>query len=268
MKLYDYYRESANLTLNGALAAVVPVVLLLMLNAFFMHMKDVMYYCFPFFFYSIFCFQIYLFKMKRSMKIFQNINVQTKMNASIFNSRQLLLFFTSTFKPKLFLFFSDGTMAGEIVRLKKNMNNLDRLPPAKRRREMYSLLDHEGTEIGKYIVCKNKGIDVEIYNDKNEYIGSFHKGKKTLFECANKEILDSTGRVFGKVEGASFFMKEIIKNVENEEIAKLSRGVLPIEWEGRIPDANTPVFTFNTPFSGDTKLLALSLLIDQYFIER
>jgi hypothetical protein len=85
---------------------------------------------------------------------------------------------------------------------------------------------------------------------------------------SKKELLDETGRFIGAVEGSPFFMDEHVVDTSKKTVGHLRRGWMPLEWSKFFPEPNTPVLTFSESLTNKDKLLRMSFLINEYFIER
>lgn len=72
----------------------------------------------------------------------------------------------------------------------------------------------------------------------------------------------------GAVEGSSIFMDEKVFTQENRPIGRLRRGWMPLEWSELFPEPNTPVLSFTEVMSEKDKLLRMSFIVNEYFIER
>jgi hypothetical protein len=131
----------------------------------------------------------------------------------------------------------------------------------------YALYNVEEQAIGFFEVKRRKTIKIEVYDQNRNFLGSFEKKNVGLRKC-KKEMLDSTGRYIGAVEGSSVFMDEKVLNHRNQQVGRLRRGWMPLEWSPLFPEPNTPVLFFGEVLSEKDKLLRMSFLINEYFIER
>jgi hypothetical protein len=80
--------------------------------------------------------------------------------------------------------------------------------------------------------------------------------------------LDESGESIGSVEGSRYFMDERVLSKTRQQVGQLRRGWMPVEWEGRFPESNTPVLSLAENLSEKDKLLRMSFLINEFFIER
>ncbi|WP_217269823.1 hypothetical protein [Neobacillus endophyticus] len=260
MKIYDYYRNTANISLNGSIAALFPAALIVMTNLYLFKNQEIMLLTIPFFFYSFFGFQLYLFKMKQSFSInrYMEKNKLMVRNQSLYNARELLIFLISTKSPTVMLYFPDGHLAGYIQRM---------IERRKFFRKTFVLCNQKEEAVGFFQVKGKWNRYIEVYDQERNYIGCFEK-KRQSFMKYKKELLDSAGMYVGFVEGSSTFMDERVFNDSNQQIVRLRRGWMPLEWSSLFPEPNTPVLSFSGEGSEKDKLLSMSFLINEYFIER
>lgn len=255
MKIHDYYRDLAGVSLNGSIAALVPSIIIVSANLTYIQNKQIMFLTIPFLIYSLISFQFYLFRMKQSISIEKNSSKVPNHYFSLFEARHLLLVYINTQAPKLFLFYPNGHLAGIIGKHKGKLFQ---------RKKIYILNSTEGQVIGSY---KIKGNKIEVFNYKSEYLGCL-ENKKLSWRKKKKELSDATGKWIGAVEGAQYFMDEHVLNQDRQPVGRLRRGWMPLEWSSRFPEPNTPVLSFNEGVSDQDKVLRMAFLINEFFIER
>jgi hypothetical protein len=261
MKIYEYYRESATINLNGSIVALIPTVMIVAGNLSFINKREIMLLTIPFLLYSLISFQIYLIRIRQSIAIGKKMAKSESHYDSIFESRHLLVLYMNTHSSRLLLFYPDGHLAGLIKRYREKGSK--RLSLSK----MYALYNREEEAIGFYVVKRKKTIKIDVYDQSRNFLGSFEK-KNLGWRKDKKELLDATGRFLAAVEGSSAFMDEQVLNNKLQQIGRLRRGWMPIEWSPLFPEPNTPVLSFSEVLSEKDKLLRMSLLIHEYFIER
>ncbi|MDR6998226.1 hypothetical protein [Neobacillus niacini] len=258
MKIDQYYRESACLSLNGSIAALIPTVFITLADLSFFKNKDLILLTIPFIIYSFISFQIYLFKVRQAIRIKRNLLRSRNFYHSIFETSHLLV----VYLPKrLQLFFPDGHLAGEI---KKYRGKKVGFPVFSK---IYALYDLNNQVIGIFKVNKGKYHKIEVY-DRNQVYRGYYQIQKLNFRKYKKELFNANGRFIGAVEGASHFMDEKIMNSANRQLGRLRRGWMPLEWSNFFPEPNTPVLSFPDRLSEQDKLLQMSFLVNEYFIER
>ena len=261
MKIFEYYRDTANLSLNGSITALFPVILIIGVNISFLQNKELMLFTIPFLVYSLISFQLYIFKMKRSIRISRNMHMAENLYQSMFYSRHLLVVYLNTLSPRVLLYFPDGYQAGEIKKYREKKLSL--LVFSK----TFALYSFDGEIMGIFKVKGNKTIKIEVYDRNKKYLGCYEKRKINWMKC-KKEFLDASGHFIGGVEGSALFMDEHIMDQMNQPVVRLRRGWMPLEWDLLFPEPNTPVLTIGDGISEKDKLLRMSFLINEYFIER
>jgi hypothetical protein len=254
MNISIYYRETAAISLNGSIAALVPAGLIIVGNLLIFDSRQIMFLTIPFFMLSFVCFHFYLFRMRQSFSTERNIVMrQEYIGNSLFDAPHLLVFYHSTQSPELHFFFPNGHNAGKIER--RHKKGISLLWDGK----AYGLCNQHGQEVGFF---KVKGKTVEVYDRKNEYLGCFGKGKN----C--KQLFDSEGKSICYIEGSNLFMDEKVLNNDHKQAARLRRGWMRVQWLDLFPNPNTPVLSFSASISDQDKLLIMSFLFHEFFIER
>ncbi|MDQ0197701.1 hypothetical protein [Neobacillus ginsengisoli] len=261
MKINEYYRDTANISLNGSIAALVPTILIIGGNISFFQKKEIMLLSIPFLVYSLLGFQIYLFRLNQSISIGKNIKKTKSLYQSIFNAKQLLVVYLNTQNPRLLLYFPDGHQAGEIKKYREKGFKIFGFT------KTFALYNFHDQVIGFFKVKGKKHLKIEIYDRDNVYLGCYEK-KKVAWRKQKKEWLDASGRYIGAVEGSTFFMDEHLLDNSNRQVGRLRRGWMPLEWSPIFPEPNTPVLSFWEGLSEVDKLVRMSFLINEYFIER
>ncbi|MGG3470100.1 hypothetical protein ABES02_21770 [Neobacillus pocheonensis] len=252
MKIYEYYRDAANISLNGSIAALLPASLIVFGNISFINNQKIMLLTIPFFVYSFLSFQLYLFRREQSITIARNMSSTNNTVNSFFNANQLLVFFMNTQSPNLLFYFPNGYLAGSIEKYQRNV---------------YVLYNCEKEAIGYFKVNGRKVVTVDVYSPCRSYLGCLEI-KKLTWNKNKKELLDGAGRYLGAVEGSSIYMDEEVINKKNQQVGRLRRGWMPLEWSPLFPNPNTPVLSLQGLKSERDKLLGLSFLIHEFFVER
>lgn len=258
MKINEFYRNTANLNLNGSIASLVPTILIVGANLSFFRNKEIMLLTIPFLLFSLLSFQVYIFRKRQSITIERNMYRSKQKSQTIFQTKFLLVLRQS---PCILLYFPNGYLAGMIKKLK--VKGLKK----NRRLKIYALLNADEEVVGFFRVIDRKTVKIEVYDDRKNYLGCYVKTKKALRRF-HKELLDSNGRFLGIVKGASVYMDEQVYDQSNQNISRLRRGWMPLEWSPFFPEPNTPVLSFKEGLSETDKLLGMSFLINEYFIER
>lgn len=261
MKINEYYRDTANLHLNGSITALIPVITIIAGNLYIFKTKEIMLLTIPFLIFSFVCFQCYLFRRRQSISIDRNMRKSEGGRMSLFEAQHLLVLYLNTNSSRLLFYFPNGHLAGMIKRYRGK--GTKKLSLSK----IYALYNKDHQAIGYYKVSGKKIKKIEVFNARRQYLGSFEKRKQD-WRTSKKELLDSNGRFIGTVEGAVAFMDERLISHYHDQEARLRRGWMPIGWSHLFPEPNTPVLTMRDSLSEQDKLLRMSFLINEYFIER
>lgn len=263
MKIDEYYRDLSRIHLNGSLAALFPPLGLAIGNFSIFQSKEIMLLMIPFLIYSFVNFHIYLLRIKQSFVLRKNLLGSKNMYQSIFDAQHLLIFYYNTPSPQMIIYFPNGYLAGIIKKYRERGQGLIKYP------KKFALYTIENMVIGYYKVKgNNQKKKIEVYDHQNQYVGCFEITKLALLRKDKKELEDAKGRFVGSVDSASMYMDEQICDTRNKEIGRLRRGWMPLEWSRHFPEANTPVLSFVDGVSEKDKLLRLSILIHEFFIER
>jgi hypothetical protein len=254
MKINEYYRGSANVTLNGSIAALVPAMIIGVGNLYFFQNKQIMLLTIPFIVYSFISFQLYLFRMKQSINVGRNILQTKSYDQSIFEASHLVVVFINLQESSVHLFFPDGHRAGMIRRYRQK--GFFKKP------KIYAFYNSNNEAVGYYKVTQLKTLKIEVFNQNKKYLGCYEKEK------GRKELKEASGKFIGAVEGATYYMDEKILDQARQQVGRLRRGWMPVEWSGRFPEPNTPVLSLSESLSDEDKLLRMSFLINEFFIER
>jgi hypothetical protein len=261
MKIHEYYRGSANITLNGSIAALVPAIIIGVGNLYYFQNKQIMILMIPFIVYSLISFQIYLFRVRQSVSIERNMTQLQSKFQNIFEARHLVVVFMNHQQPCLHLFFPDGHRAGMIKKYKQKGLFLFRKP------RIYALYNNLGQIVGFYKIKKLKRIVMEVYDRNMNFVGCYEKEKLSWLK-SKIEMMDENGHFIGVVEGSAYYMDERVYNQSRQQVGRLRRGWMPVEWSSVFPEPNTPVLSLSETLTEKDKLLRMSFLINEYFIER
>ncbi len=260
MKINKYYRDAAHSNLNGSIAALFPVILLVAGNIIFFKNQEIFILTIPFIAYSFFSFQISLFRMKQSHMIARNI-AHAGVDicySSLLKAQHLLVISMNTYSENLQFYFPNGHLAGYIKKSRKRYLW---------RSASFSLFDMNDKVLGSYKIKGMTTLAIEVYDQNNIYLGSLEI-RKGSWRKSKREFLSASGKYLGAVEGSPGFMDERIFNQHQRQTVRLRRGWMPVEWSSFFPEPNTPVLTFIESGSEKDKLLQMSFLIHEYFIER
>jgi hypothetical protein len=261
MKIHEFYRDTANAHLNASIIALFPPMLIVIGNLSFYQNNQIMILTIPFVIYSIFSYQIYLFRKEQSVEIGKNMPLEIGSFETLFESRHLLVVIMNTFSSKVYLYFPTGHLAGTIRKYRsKGLNGW-------RKQTIYTLYSRDNQVIAFYKVISKRLTTIEVYNQKKEYLGCFEK-EKGAWQNSKKSLLGEKGETVGVVEGSRYFMDEQVFNQSSQPVGRLRRGWMPVEWRYIFPEPNTPVLSLAEDSEDKDKLLRMSVLINEYFIER
>lgn len=264
MNIDRYYRNAAAIHLNGSIVSLIPPFFIVIGNVFILESPGIMLFTMPFLMYSLIQFQLYLYRRKQALSIKLQLLDSEGRNNSLFDASDFLVFYENfLFSPRLLLFFSDGSLAASIQAAKAKQY------PLLKNEKCYVLLNAENQLRGIFKATLKEKRVIEVYNEKKIYAGKYEVVKRgwMLLE-EKKEVLDSTGRFVGGTVGSRIFMDEHLFDGRDQEIGRLRRGWMPLNWGKLFPDANTPVFSLSPRLSRNEKLLRFALLTDEFFIKR
>jgi hypothetical protein len=262
MKIDEYYRNVARISLNGSILALIPAILIIGGNLAFFQNKQIMLLTIPFFIYSIINFQLYIRKVKQAQMIGKNLLESNHSYESIFTSEHLVILSDQTLSPRLIIFFPDGYLAGVIKTYRTIGMEFGGTSNA------FALYDFNEDFLGFYVVQGEQQLKIEVYDQDKDYIGCLERTKLAPLKKAKKELLNAEGRFIAAVEGSSFYMDEQVRDSYNRQVGRLRRGWMPLEWSSYFPEANTPVLSLANGLSNKDKLLQMSFLINEFFLER
>lgn len=255
MNIQQYYRNTANVSLNGSFVALIPVFVIVIPLILFLPNKGMVLLALPFLIYSFICYQAYLINNERS--ILSKINTSYINNHNLIDKSQYLLAFMPAPSLRLLLFNPDGHKYGEIR--DRRYNNIrwflpyfiDRFFPAE-----YGLYD-----ISDQLLLTFKWERHRIVIKDEQENDSFHLEIKeeNLFLVRFK---DSTHSL--KVESQSMFTDIQFFNETKSVLGRVRKGWMPLEWGKRFVNANTPILTFQEEDTKEMRLAILAILIKIY----
>ncbi|MEH7110258.1 hypothetical protein [Bacillus sp. JJ1764] len=260
MRIHDFYRNEALISLNGSIASLIPVCFIIVGNLSFLKNQDIMLLAIPFFVYSFISFQFYLYKRNQSNSISKQL-ISRNGNGLLLDAQQLLVLHMNTTSSSLQLYFSNGFLAGSFEKVPKRGKEWRQ--PYK----IYVLRSSEQFPLAFFVVKKQNGIKIEVYDQNKKYMGCLVK-KNEPFKKDKKELFNETGELIGMIEGSPGFMDEKMWNLHEKQEGRLRRGWMPLQWSALFPNPNTPVLSFKVDLSQGDRLIRMSLLINEFFLER
>jgi hypothetical protein len=255
MNIQQYYEQAAIVSLNAALVAFIPSILLLIYAVCITQAYYLTLLAAPFLIYSFFCYQKFLLNQNRAKAVKLPSEIKRDPTENLFDQTELLAVFLPAPSLRLLLFTPNGLKVGEIKDQSFNIIRwflpyfMDRLF-----RRKYSLYNHEDQLIAFYHNFRDR-LEIEIANEKESTILSkSSKGKKREFVFENRSIMieNKGSQDFSFVLG------------DGEKIAHIQTGWMPLEWGERFLNLNTPVLHLDEDCSSKDKIQLFSLLIDLY----
>ncbi|OLS34354.1 hypothetical protein [Bacillus sp. MRMR6] len=261
MNIHDFYRSMATVSLNGSIVSLFPAILIIGGNLVIFQNKQIMFLSIPFLIISWIGYQTYLYRMNQAAQIRKNTFNSDRVYQSLFEPEELLVLLMNTQSANVLFYYPDGNEAGRIKQIRKGIH-LFRLT------KIYALYNSAGRVEGYFKVKRgNANLKIEVYCHDNQYLGCYVK-KKITWKNMIEELFDAENHSLGVIEGSSYFMDKKLVSPSREEVGRLRRGWMPVEWSERFPEPNTPVLTFNKALSNQDKLIRISFLINEFFIER
>ncbi|OCA90812.1 hypothetical protein A8F94_02755 [Bacillus sp. FJAT-27225] len=253
MNISDYYGESAKALLNSSLLFLLPAFLLVILNIAYIGNSKIMLFCLPFIGTSLVYFQIHLMKAKHAEAAgtgYHGVNVPLQ------EARSMLVLYSNHVSPTILLFSPAGVKIGEIMKRKRTLKHI------LTSRKEFELCDQDKLPLAVYSVSRGK---IDSFDEKGLYLGSLIDSRNEAARLLQAGIETSSPLY---VSGSRFFMDVKVEAGTEQHCARLRRGMMPLEWEARFPDPNTPVFTLDDSAAPNERLLYFSVLVQEFFIER
>src|SRR4051812_34706905 len=101
MNIQQYYRSAATVSLNGSLAAFVPVIIILVGSILFSVNLPLLYVMIPFCVYSCICYQGYLIQHQRCL---ETEITETQVDTTLEKSQNILITFMPAPSLRMLLF--------------------------------------------------------------------------------------------------------------------------------------------------------------------
>ncbi|MFE8695854.1 hypothetical protein ACFYKT_05680 [Cytobacillus sp. FJAT-53684] len=253
MNIKQYYKKTASISLSASLASLIPPFFLIIYGIMIARDGRMVLIVLPFLVYSFFCYQYYLVCDRRSKSIIENPTEHIKMNQTLLNADHLLIHFLPAPSLRLLFFSHEGQLLGELKEMKQ-LSFKWFLPRFldKFFEKRYGLYDETNNLIATYIVNKSQ-INVM---DKNKKIVNLinhmesERRSESIFESSREEIVVKRSLLFMDYQ---FFHNQ-------KRVGRLQKGMMPVEWERKIKDPNTPVLSFETKEDEGLKITILAIL--------
>lgn len=246
MKITDYYFQSSKASLNSSIVFLFPAVLLITYNIFFMNNKQAMALCLPALVISLIYFQNHLACQKKA--IYSNLEI-CGLPEHLLKENNFLVFFEAKIRPGILLFSADGVKIGELRKISPSYSIFG---------QRFELRDHQSRNLAMYIIKKK---DILVTDSGGRHIGRLFKSKKGW-------SISFGGREVATVVSSRLFMDVKIVGEKIEQAGRLRRGMMPIGWKAFASDPNAPIFTLHSCLADEERVLFLSVLVKEFFVER
>lgn len=256
MNIQQFYRSTAITSLNGSIAALIPVIVLIIPLTILLPGKEVVWTAVPFFLYSLSSYQTYLLNQERSAHIKGNLHVD-KMNLSLQSENEFLLTFMPAPSLRMLLFSPKGVALGELKDVRYTKLRwflpyfLDKMIPAE-----YGFYNAENELVMK---LKWKRNQANVYEPNGELRMTIQEREGEVFDI----ILPQASFPI-KVHSERLFTDIHFKNMNNQTLGRVRKGWMPLEWDQFFKDANTPVLSFDDDLTKEERCALLAFLVKIY----
>lgn len=246
MKITDYYYQSSKASLNSSIVFLFPAVLLITYNIFFMNNKQAMALCLPALVISLVYFQNHLACHKKA--IYSNLGISGQPE-HLLKENNFLVFFEAKIRPGILLFSEDGVKIGELRKVSPFYSFFG---------QRIELRDCRSSILAMYTIRKK---DIFVTDSGGRHIGNLVKNNEGW-------SLSMRGREVASIVSARLFMDVKIVGEKIEQAGRLRRGMMPIGWKAFASDPNAPVFTLHSCLANEERVLFMSVLVKEFFVER
>ncbi|MBB6446521.1 hypothetical protein [Bacillus benzoevorans] len=258
MNIRQFYEQSAAASLNAALAALIPPILLLFYSVVITKYFQLLILAIPFLIYSFYCYQVFLLNKNRAGSI-QLETAEEPFTYNFFEESTFLLTFLPAPSLRMLFFDPSGIKAGEIRDRSFFLARwflpyfLDRVFSRK-----FVLYDQQDKPI---VFFQQRNDQIEIITPEGEHVSTVYKfikgkGKEYLFDHQSIQLLKK-----GIPADYTFMTSE--KTV----FGQIQSGLMPLEWGKRFVNPNTPILTF-APCAGEKDRIQLLALLICIYIYR
>ncbi len=247
MNIQQYYRKTADISLNGSLAALVPPSFFLLYSILSAQRVNPLLIAVPFIVYSFLCFQMFLLNKQRADDI-ENTRCNyfgTGAMRFLLQSDALIAYMPAP-SLRMIIFNPQGMQIGEI----RDVNMwkirwfmpyfLDRLFPKK----LGIFNDADAVE-AEIIIRKAK---IEIFDgntQEKETISFKKKGSNLIYKHRNGQYYIPR----------SYFHTDLqVYKGADTRIARFRKGWMPLDWAHRFKDPNTPILSFEAGVTAEEKI--------------
>ncbi|MFE8702017.1 hypothetical protein ACFYKX_15580 [Cytobacillus sp. FJAT-54145] len=255
MNIQQFYQQAANVSLNASLASFIPPIIILTLGVLVLPNGNIILFILPFLLYSFFCYQSYLLNKERSLGIHPYHLVKELEFTSLLDQQNLLFSFMPAPSLRMVFFHTTGQYGGELKDV-----------------------EYSGYRwFLPYFADKRLPRNYGLYNDQQQLLATFkRKGRKmivmdseeeriiTLLWSNHKVCLIEPSHTKIEIDSAALYIDSKYYNEQGSMIARVRKGLMPLEWGKVFKDSNTPVLSFDKDTTLQEKMIIFSSLIFQY----
>jgi hypothetical protein len=255
MNIRQYYERSAIASIHAALIALIPAIGLLVYIFLFSKQMELILLITPFLIYSFSCYMKFLQNHKRANAVqMDSIDEKTTSNCLLSNTTFLI-----TLAPapslRLQLFHCNGIKAGELRDFSTSFVKwfipkfLDIMMVRK-----YGLYNERDELIAYYL----------LYRDQiATYINS-EGGKDQVYSGVRQKNIYQFQQQAYQIEKNGIQDFSIVLQSTKNKVGQIQTGWMPLEWNQRFIDVNTPIFRLHESLSKEERLQIFSILILTY----
>lgn len=252
MNIQRYYKKTADISLNGSLAALVPPSFFLLYAVIADPRVNLFLFVTPFLIYSFICYQIYLLNNQRAGEIeADQFSKNKRQTMPLLSQNNVLIAFMPAPSLRMLIFDAEGRRTGEIRDIYFWKIRwfipyfLDRLLTKK------IGVYNENGRLESTFIHKNTSIDIMDGNGSVQASLIFKKD-------GSKRIYTYNGECYTIYRTYLHTDIQVYKNNSNR-IARFRKGWMPLDWGKRFRDPNTPVLSFEAGLTDGEKLMIYAI---------
>ncbi|WP_077213636.1 hypothetical protein [Bacillus dakarensis] len=253
MNIQMYYRNAANTAFNGSMAALLPVIVVILPLLTILQKKELVLLAIPFLIYSFLSYQFYLVYVKRSLSSEEIKRIPSA--DDLLKNEHMLLTFLPAPSLRMLMFSPKGQLKGELRDYEQNAFRWF-LPYFADQwfSKVYGLYDSENSLTATFLRHGNKTI--EVYGQDDETLLTVKKVNKKMYKWNN-----GNQELQWEVHSEALFTDIRIKNDKNQVLGRVRKGWMPLEWEKYIKDTNTPVLSFDNHLNRKERLAIMAIVV-------
>jgi hypothetical protein len=246
---------AANTWLNGSLAALIFVSVVMIPSVVFSAYKEVTFFAFPFILYSLFSYQRYRLNIQHAVDSSRTLPEKQEA-VSLFDNEEALLEFMPAPSLRMLIFSPTGILCGEIRDLQYKAyrwfipNFIDRFFSAE-----YGLFDGENQLAATFSWKGRKTVEIRDFETGQLFtVRQERKRNSKRWSASSKKesIIVNSAALFTDIQ----FMNE-----DRLVVSRVRKGWMPLEWARYFMNANTPVLSFDRQLLREDKLFILTVII-------